>query len=321
MQRNTATGAPSAATGLFSLRTSLSAGLQVDLMYQKSCVSLLHAAQALPVFNTSHRLPVCHPTRRVKSLPPGGPAAQEAAHLQTSPGDTACGQGPARHCKLDSEVETHRAVVLCGATGRWREVFLSGAGCGKSTQLPQYLDDAGWTAKGGASWLSSAFARGYVVCVTLPRRLAAVTVAQRVSQEMGVELGREVGYRIRASPPPFSPLKWAFRGFESHVTPGVTRLEFVTEGILLREMLSDPLLTRFSVIVVDEAHERSATTDLLLGLLKKVARKRSRLRLVVASATLDAQAFLHFLQHRLRSSAGEPFGHAGSRLRSHLEAT
>ena len=60
-------------------------------------------------------------------------------------------------------------------------------GCGKSTQLPQYLDDAGWTAK------------GYVVCITLPRRLAAVTVAQRVSQEMGVELGREVGYRIRGS--------------------------------------------------------------------------------------------------------------------------
>lgn len=198
--------------------------------------------RALPVFNPSDRLPVDQQRKRLPIYK--------------------------HRLQILHAVETHRAVVLCGATG-----------CGKSTQLPQYLDDAGWTAK------------GYVVCITLPRRLAAVTVAQRVSQEMGVELGREVGYRIR---------------FESYVTPGVTRLEFVTEGILLREMLSDPLLTRFSVIVLDEAHERSANTDLLLGLLKKILRKRPRLRVVVASATLDAGAFLNFLQYKGRQGAAPP---------------
>eukprot|EP00913_Durusdinium_trenchii_P030895 g28936.t2 len=198
--------------------------------------------RALPVFNPSDRLPVEQQRKRLPIY------KHRLAILHA--------------------VETHRAVVLCGATG-----------CGKSTQLPQYLDDAGWTAK------------GYVVCVTLPRRLAAVTVASRVAVEMGAQLGWEVGYRIR---------------FESHVTPGVTRIEFVTEGILLREMLSDPLLTRFSVIVVDEAHERSANTDLLLGLLKKICRKRPRLRLVVASATLDAGAFLSFLARKGRTGAAPP---------------
>jgi len=154
-------------------------------------------------------------------------------------------------------LETHRAVVLCGPTG-----------CGKSTQLPQYLDEAGWTAD------------GYVVGVTLPRRIATMTVAGRVAQEMNSELGGDVGYRIR---------------FDNRVTSGQTRIEFMTEGVLLREMLSDPLLTRYSVVVVDEAHERSMQTDLLLGLLVKIARKRPRLRLVVASATLDVEGVLRFL--------------------------
>ncbi|CAJ1384506.1 unnamed protein product, partial [Effrenium voratum] len=198
--------------------------------------------RALPVFNPSDRLPVEQQRRRL----------------------------PIHRHRLAilHAVESHRGVVLCGATG-----------CGKSTQLPQYLDEAGWTAK------------GYVVAVTLPRRLAAIAVATRVAQEMGAELGREVGYRIR---------------FESCVTPGVTRLEFITEGILLREMLSDPLLTRFSVIMLDEAHERSSNTDLLLGLLKKIARKRPRLRLIVSSATLDAGAFLNFLQQKSRTGAAPP---------------
>jgi len=161
-------------------------------------------------------------------------------------------------------IETHRAVVLCGPTG-----------CGKSTQLPQYLDEAGWTSQ------------GYVIAVTLPRRVAAVTLAARVAQEMGVELGREVGYRIR---------------FDSCVTAGQTRIEFMTEGVLLREMLSDPLLTRYSAVIVDEAHERSMLMDLLLGLLRKVSRKRPRLRLVVASATVDVEAFLGFFSGRGKGS-------------------
>eukprot|EP00439_Symbiodinium_sp_Y106_P023552 s2722_g2.t2 len=198
--------------------------------------------RALPVFNSSASLPVQQQRKRLPI------ARQRLAILHA--------------------VETHRAVVLCGATG-----------CGKSTQLPQFLDEAGWTAK------------GYVVAVTVPRRLAAVTLATRVAQEMGVEVGREVGYRIR---------------FDACVSPGSTRIEFMTEGILLREMLSDPLLTRFSVIVIDEAHERSSNTDLLLGLLKKICRKRPRLRIVVASATVDAQAFLNFFRSGAKVSAAPP---------------
>ncbi|CAE7346057.1 DHX35 [Symbiodinium natans] len=200
--------------------------------------------RALPVFNSSASLPVQQQRRRLPI------ARQRLAILHA--------------------VETHRAVVLCGATG-----------CGKSTQLPQFLDEAGWTAK------------GYVVAVTVPRRLAAVTLATRVAQEMGAELGREVGYRIR---------------FDACVSPGSTRIEFMTEGILLREMLSDPLLTRFSVVVIDEAHERSSNTDLLLGLLKKICRKRPRLRLVVASATVDALAFLNFFRRGAKVSAGRKQG-------------
>lgn len=157
-------------------------------------------------------------------------------------------------------VETHAVVVLSGPTG-----------CGKSTQCPQYLDEAGWTAD------------GYVVGVMLPRRVAAVTVASRVAQEMDTELGKSVGYRIR---------------FDSCVTPGETRIEFMTYGMLIREMLSDPLLTRYSVLVVDEAHERTTETDLLLGLLKKILRKRPRLRLVVASATLDVEALCRFFRRQ-----------------------
>lgn len=161
-------------------------------------------------------------------------------------------------------VETHRATILCGPTG-----------CGKSTQLPQYLDEAGWTA------------HGYVIGVTLPRRVAAVSVATRVAQEMGVTLGKHVGYRIR---------------FDSCYSEGETRIEFMTEGVLLREMLSDPLLTRYSVIVVDEAHERSMQLDLLLGLLRKIGRKRPRLRVIVASATLDVEGFVRFFSPSRRSS-------------------
>jgi len=149
-------------------------------------------------------------------------------------------------------LETHQAVVVCGA-----------AGCGKSTQLPQYLDEAGWTAD------------GYVIGVTMPRRVAAVSVAARVAQEMDSKLGAAVGYKIR---------------FDNQFAPGETRIVFMTEGMMLREMLS-----RYSVIMVDEAHERSVDSDLLLGLLKKILRKRARLRLIVASATLEVDAFLKFL--------------------------
>ena len=103
-------------------------------------------------------------------------------------------------------------------------------------------------------------------------------MAVRVAEEVGCELGKEVGYSIR---------------FED-VTSASTRIKFLTDGLLIREALVDPLLSRYSVIMVDEAHERSISSDILLGLLKKIRKKRPELRIVISSATLQADDFLRF---------------------------
>ncbi|KAI7836590.1 hypothetical protein COHA_009551 [Chlorella ohadii] len=165
-------------------------------------------------------------------------------------------------------VEAHATTVVVGETGS-----------GKTTQLPQYLHEAGWT--GG----------GRMVACTQPRRVAAMTVAARVAEEMGCRLGQEVGYAIR---------------FEDVSTPGVTRLRFCTDGVLLREMMDDPLLQKYSVVMVDEAHERSLATDVLLGLLKKVQRRRPDLRVIISSATIEAEAIARFFD---TSNVRRPVGH------------
>ncbi|XP_004272895.1 probable ATP-dependent RNA helicase DHX35 isoform X2 [Orcinus orca] len=153
-------------------------------------------------------------------------------------------------------IENYQTVVIVGETG-----------CGKSTQIPQYLAEAGWTAE------------GRVVGVTQPRRVAAVTVAGRVAEERGAVLGHEVGYCIR---------------FDDCTNPLATRIKFLTDGMLVREMMVDPLLTKYSAIMLDEAHERTLYTDIAIGLLKKIQKKRGDLRLIVASATLDAEKFWDF---------------------------
>lgn len=103
-------------------------------------------------------------------------------------------------------------------------------------------------------------------------------MAARVAEEVACKLGEEVGYSIR---------------FED-LTSGKTQIKFLTDGLLLREALADPLLSQYSVIMVDEAHERSLSTDVLLGILKKIRKRRSDLRIVVSSATLQAETFLRF---------------------------
>nr|XP_045013680.1 probable ATP-dependent RNA helicase DHX35 isoform X1 [Jaculus jaculus] len=153
-------------------------------------------------------------------------------------------------------IENYQTVVIVGETG-----------CGKSTQIPQYLAEAGWTAE------------GRVVGVTQPRRVAAVTVAGRVAEERGAVLGHEVGYCIR---------------FDDCTDPRATRIKFLTDGMLVREMMVDPLLTKYSAIMLDEAHERTLYTDIAIGLLKKIQKKRGDLRLIVASATMDAEKFRDF---------------------------
>ncbi|URD78795.1 hypothetical protein MUK42_02456 [Musa troglodytarum] len=157
-------------------------------------------------------------------------------------------------------VENHATTIIVGETGS-----------GKTTQIPQYLKEAGW-AEGGR-----------VVACTQPRRLAVQSVASRVAEEMGVKIGEEVGYTIR---------------FEDQTNPSVTVIKFLTDGVLIREMMDDPLLTKYSVIMVDEAHERSLSTDMLLGLLKKIQRRRPELRIIISSATIEAKSMSTFFQAR-----------------------
>ncbi|KAJ6367817.1 hypothetical protein OIU78_000394 [Salix suchowensis] len=107
------------------------------------------------------------------------------------------------------------------------------------------------------------------------------SVASRVAEEMDVKLGEEVGYTIR---------------FEDVTNPAATMIKFLTDGVLLREIMDDPLLTKYSVIMVDEAHERSISTDILLGLLKKIQRRRPELRLIISSATIEAKSMSDFFQ-------------------------
>jgi len=160
-------------------------------------------------------------------------------------------------------VEKHATTIVVGHTG-----------CGKTTQIPQFLRDAGWCAGG----------RG--IAVTQPRRVAAQSVSQRVAEEVGCSLGDVVGYAIR---------------FEDVCTEK-TEIKFCTDGALLRELAEDPLLTKYSVVMVDEAHERTLATDVLLGLLKKVQRARRDLRIIVSSATIQAESFASFFD---ASSSGD----------------
>ncbi|PKI77956.1 hypothetical protein CRG98_001576, partial [Punica granatum] len=156
--------------------------------------------------------------------------------------------------ELLQAIETHQVLIIVGETGS-----------GKTTQIPQYLHEAGYTKK------------GKIAC-TQPRRVAAMSVAARVSQEMGVKLGHEVGYSIR---------------FED-CTSEKTILKYMTDGMLLREFLGEPDLASYSVVMVDEAHERTLSTDILFGLVKDISRFRPDLKLLISSATLDAEKFSDF---------------------------
>ena len=153
-------------------------------------------------------------------------------------------------------LEHHSVIVVVGETGS-----------GKSTQIPQFLFENGWCDD------------GFTVVCTQPRRVAAQTLAQRVAQEVGTTLGKTVGYTIR---------------FDDK-TSSETAIKYVTDGILLRlASLSETLLSQYSVIMIDEAHELNCNTEILLGVVKKIRRKRKDLRIIVCSATIDAEAFLDF---------------------------
>lgn len=159
--------------------------------------------------------------------------------------------------KLMDAISENQVLIIVGETGS-----------GKTTQLPQYLVEDGYTRNGK-----------FQVGVTQPRRVAATSVATRVAEEMGVKLGQEVGYSIR---------------FDDKTTPGKTVLKYVTDGMLLRESLTDPALSKYSCIMIDEAHERTLATDILLGLLKDIIKKRPEFKIVISSATMNAERFSQF---------------------------
>ena len=147
-------------------------------------------------------------------------------------------------------------------------IVVGDTGSGKTTQLTQYL------AEGGFANL------GMIGC-TQPRRVAAMSVAKRVAEEVGCKLGQEVGYTIR---------------FEDCTSPE-TRIKYMTDGMLQREILLDPDLKKYSVIMLDEAHERTIATDVLFGLLKKTLKRRPDLKVLVTSATLDAEKFSEYFNN------------------------
>ena len=153
--------------------------------------------------------------------------------------------------ELIKAVHANQLLIVVGDTGS-----------GKTTQLTQYL------AEGG-------FANDGIIGCTQPRRVAAMSVAKRVAEEVGCELGQEVGYTIR---------------FEDCTSPA-TKIKYMTDGMLQREVLMDPNLKRYSVIMLDEAHERTIATDVLFALLKKTLKRRPDLKVIVTSATLDADKF------------------------------
>lgn len=152
-------------------------------------------------------------------------------------------------------LEQYQILVIVGETGS-----------GKTTQLPQYLHEAGYT-KGGLK-----------VGCTQPRRVAAMSVAARVADEMGVKVGNEVGYSIR---------------FEDS-TSDKTVLKYMTDGMLLREFMTEPDLAGYSALMIDEAHERTVHTDILLALVKDLARERPEMKLLISSATMNAAKFAEY---------------------------
>eukprot|EP00672_Neobodo_designis_P022608 CAMPEP_0174830014 /NCGR_PEP_ID=MMETSP1114-20130205/2288_1 /TAXON_ID=312471 /ORGANISM="Neobodo designis, Strain CCAP 1951/1" /LENGTH=704 /DNA_ID=CAMNT_0016063797 /DNA_START=46 /DNA_END=2160 /DNA_ORIENTATION=- len=151
--------------------------------------------------------------------------------------------------KIQKLVQSYQVTLLIGETGS-----------GKTTQVPQFILDLN---------------PEHMIACTQPRRVAAMSVSERVAEEMDVELGNEVGYTIR---------------FDD-VSSDKTRIKYLTDGMLLREAMLDPQLSQYSVIIIDEAHERTVQTDILLGALKALLHRRPELRLVVMSATLEHEKF------------------------------
>ncbi|OKL55680.1 hypothetical protein UA08_09028 [Talaromyces atroroseus] len=192
--------------------------------------------------------------------------------------------------EIRQRLKEHNVMLLIGETGS-----------GKSTQIPQFLMDEEWCqakkakvslAQSDGSMKKKSITIGGCVAITQPRRVAAISLARRVAEEIGTPLGKaspasKVGYSVR---------------FDTSVSPS-TRVKFLTDGMLLQEMLHDPWLTKYSAVVVDEVHERGVNVDLVLGFLKNILSSNGEgrgglpLKVIVMSATADMESLQEFFGH------------------------
>lgn len=193
----------------------------------------------------------------------GQPKHQHSHNRQTT-------HSLARKQRFSLPIFTGRTAIIAEVRMKESVIVVGETGSGKTTQIPQYLHEARLTKLGA-------------IACTQPRRVAAISIAQRVAKEMSVQLGEEVGYTVR---------------FED-VTSAKTRVKYMTDGMLLREAVGDPLLHRYAVVILDEAHERTVHTDVLFGVVKNAQKMRKEknhkpLKIVVMSATLEAEHFAHY---------------------------
>lgn len=159
-------------------------------------------------------------------------------------------------------VYTQRNKILSSLSSHQVVIVESPTGSGKTTQLPVILEEAGYAERG-------------TIGVTQPRRIATLSVSDYIAKQLGVSIPGFVGYKMR---------------FDDKTLPS-TRLKIMTDGILLQEIKNDPLLTDYSVMIVDEAHERSLNIDFVLGLLKNILRQRPEFKVIISSATLNTKIF------------------------------
>ncbi|TSE36508.1 ATP-dependent RNA helicase HrpA [Tepidimonas charontis] len=172
----------------------------------------------------------------------------------------------ARRADIEAALRAHPVIIVCGETGS-----------GKTTQLPKIALAMG--RGGGPHWPPGPGRRRPLIGHTQPRRLAATAVAARLAEETQTPLGELVGYQIR---------------FHDRVQPGAA-IKLMTDGILLAQTQRDPLLRAYDTLIIDEAHERSLNIDFLLGYLKQLLPRRPDLKVIITSATMDAQRFAeHF---------------------------
>ncbi|MDR0663685.1 MAG: ATP-dependent RNA helicase [Spirochaetaceae bacterium] len=163
---------------------------------------------------------------------------------------------------FDLPVYKHKDLILAALAENQVAVVESPAGSGKTTQLPVILHHAG-------------FAKNGMIGVTQPRRIAALSVSEYIARELGESIPGLIGYKMRFA----------------DMTVPKTKIKIMTDGILLQEMKLDPWLSKYDCIIVDEAHERSLTIDFILGLLKRILEERHDFKVIVSSATINAEVF------------------------------